>query len=157
VKELLVVVMLVILVAREALRLAVAATNSASVTKPASNDELKASKSVTLVEKDPLSVFNAAMSVAILAEVEVNEPLISVAICAEEDKRPPAPTDVSTEVTLVLRELLAASKAPLISVAICAEEESVPAAVTPVNPEPSPKKDPVKEPVRITPESDCAM
>lgn len=39
---------------------------------------------------------------------------------------------------------------PEMSDAICADDDNVPAAVTPVNPEPSPVKDPEKDPVKAT-------
>lgn len=89
-------------VAKEALRLAVAVTNSASVTNPASKEELKSS--------------NAFMSVAMLADVDVidpeivaasnerinaafapNDPDISSAICAELEIVPAATTPVNPD------------------------------------------------------------
>ena len=51
-------------VASDELKEAVAALSSVSVTKVSSNDELNVSKSVTLVEKEPLSTTKEAISVA---------------------------------------------------------------------------------------------
>ena len=62
------------------LKLAVAVCSSASVANVASNDELKDSRSVTLVLKEPLSDCKSSISVAILEEASLNEPLISSAI-----------------------------------------------------------------------------
>ena len=79
-----------ILVASDALKLAVAATNSASVVNILSKEELNASLAVILPAKDELVVANAPdtavlsalvfMSVAIEALVAVIDPLISAAI-----------------------------------------------------------------------------
>ena len=72
---------------------------------------------VTRVEKLPLSVVILVEKLPLSA---TNEPLMSVAICAELDTSV-FPNSDSAVVTLVEKLPLAATNEPLISVAICAE------------------------------------
>ena len=79
------------------------------------------------------------------ADGAVNEPLISVAICADDDTKVFTVT-TSLAVTLVLNDADSVVNAPLISVAICADDDTVPDGTvleTPVRPLPSPTKLPL--------------
>ena len=89
-------------VAKDALKLAVAVTNSASVTNPASNEELKSSNAFMSVAIDALNWVDepeivAASNERINAAFAPNDPEISPAICAELDIVPAATTPVNPD------------------------------------------------------------
>ena len=89
-------------VAKDALKLAVAVTNSASVTNPASNEELKSSNAFMSVAKDALNAVGepemvAAVNERINVAFAPNDPDILSAICAELEIVPAATTPVNPD------------------------------------------------------------